>query len=186
MRGQIETVITCPKCDDAFTIKYSKYSPQKPVTCVSCGSELPLPVEEEAETPSGLSVTGSEVASAELRKSIEAETADGWFMRNRYIVSGAVCFVLALVFMTISLTTLEAYLPLLALALVFGVIAVVNRTPVQGLALILVTIIGGALFNGWLFELRCGEDLRDFGRKMERTSRDLEREASKLEELLSR
>jgi hypothetical protein len=39
----IETTVTCPKCDAAYKLKYSRYSPEKTHTCSACGEKIPLP-----------------------------------------------------------------------------------------------------------------------------------------------
>jgi hypothetical protein len=43
MHDTIETTVTCPKCDAAYTLKYSRYSPEKTHTCSACGEQIPLP-----------------------------------------------------------------------------------------------------------------------------------------------
>ena len=47
--NDIETTVTCPKCDAAYKLKYSRYSPEKTHTCSACGEKIPLP--EKAPEP---------------------------------------------------------------------------------------------------------------------------------------
>ncbi len=62
--------------------------------------------------------------------------------------------------MCLSLGAFQLYLPLVGMALVFGVLAVVDRKLVQGLALIICTAIIGSLLHGFLFDLRHGDEVR--------------------------
>jgi hypothetical protein len=41
--NDIESTVTCPKCDAAYKLKYSRYSREKTHTCSACGEQIPLP-----------------------------------------------------------------------------------------------------------------------------------------------
>lgn len=153
MSNLAEVTITCGRCDTAFSAKYSPYSPTKTVRCPSCGADLPLPV-----SPPAPSAPAEPHASAAHTQA--AARRNTWAIENRYVLAGSVCLLLATAFMCLFLATVQVYLPLAGLALVFGVLAVVDRKLVQGLALIICTAVIGSLLHGFLFDLRHGEELR--------------------------
>ncbi len=155
MSNLTELTVTCDKCDTAFSAKYSPYSPTKTVRCPSCGADLPLPVSPPA--PSAPTDPQATVAYTQAAAGLKP-----WAVENRYVLAGTTCLILAAAFMSISLGTFQVYLPLAGLALVFGVLAVVDRKLVQGLALIICTAVIGSLLHGFLLDLRHGDELRGF------------------------
>lgn len=47
MSDMQEITLTCPKCDEAFRVRYSRYAPEKSAKCSSCGFDMPLPQVEQ-------------------------------------------------------------------------------------------------------------------------------------------
>jgi hypothetical protein len=157
MHDTIETTVICPKCDAAFTLSYSRYAHEKTHTCSVCGTSIPLP---ENPPSSGQ----PELATAPHRRFFAS-----WITENRYMLCGVVCLLVAVVSMAITLTAADIYIPLSCLALVFGVLAVMDRKPIQGLLLILAITILGSLLGNYLIEKRTNEESQKFNNQMQKT-----------------
>ena len=73
---------------------------------------------------------------------------------------GIVCLFFAILSMEITLLLVPTSVTLFTLALVFGVLAVVERKPIQGLALILFVAISGSLLCFSLLVQRANEQIK--------------------------
>ena len=157
MRDTIKTTVTCPKCDAAFILKYSPYSREKTHTCSACGEMIPLPELMPPPRENG----PQELPGPSLFKSLAF-----WITENRYMFCGTICLLVSLLFMINSMLNLEYYIPLAILALVFGVLAVVDRKPIQGLVLILIVTVLCTQLADYLSRQRIGATLQEFKNQM--------------------
>jgi hypothetical protein len=137
--------IICTNCDEAFSIEYSKYSSQKSVKCPTCGTVLDILKEkvdkENINTGINTSVPDN-IKSKAFSKS--------WHIDNRYMHSGVICFTLGIFFLAASMYSFNIYIPFFILALVFGVLTVVDKKPLHGMILIVVTILFAGFTQNYL------------------------------------
>ncbi|MDD4872324.1 MAG: hypothetical protein PHR77_17370 [Kiritimatiellae bacterium] len=155
-------IITCPKCDTAFTARYSPYSPEKTVKCTNCGAEIPLP-EKHSEPLRINKVSTPATGTPKVEDPISS-----WLISNRYVLSGYISLAVTILFMAISLASVQVYLPLCIVTIVFGILAVVDKKPIQGLVLILFATVIVSAFHGYLFDQRHGAEVKEMEQSMKK------------------
>jgi hypothetical protein len=155
--NDIESTVTCPKCDAAYKLKYSRYSREKTHTCSACGEMIPLQEYQQEQQAS--------VATDSIWKPSSSAFAT-WLVENRYMFCGTVCLLIGFLFMILSLLNIEFYIPLATLALVFGVLAVADRKPIQGLILILIVTVLCTLIADYLSKKRIGAAMQEINNQM--------------------
>ena len=153
----MQTTLVCTECDEAFTAEYTPYSQQKAVDCPTCGERMDLP-QNSGQSPQ---ISAPEEAIRAPLSKVH------WSVASRYLLSGVICAVTGLAFTVWSVSSFTIYVPLLLLALVFGVLDVVDRRPLRGLGVIMFTVLVGALVHGSSMEREFGESLRQMSRELE-------------------
>lgn len=153
--------ITCCNCDTAFTVTHSRYSREKSVKCTNCGADIPLPDKHSLSNR-----TNEEPDLSHHDRSASTKVLVSWLLTHRCIISGYVCLAIAILFMAISLDGFQIYIPLCLVAVVFGIIVVVDNKPINGLVLILVAIVIVSIFHNYLFKLRHGDEIEEIEQSM--------------------
>ena len=141
----MKTEIICTNCDEAFSVEYSKYSSQKTVNCPTCGTVLDIPCEKadkESVNPDAESPVSENTKNKAFSRS--------WHIENRYMHCGTICFTLGIFFLAVSMLLFTIYVPFFILALVFGVLAIVDKKPLPGIILIVLTILVATFTQNYL------------------------------------
>jgi hypothetical protein len=165
--NDIESTVTCPKCDAAYKLKYSRYSREKTHTCSACGESMPIPEFQQEQQAS--------VATDSIKKPPSSAFAT-WLVENRYMFCGTVCLLVGLPFMIISLFNIVFYIPLATLALVFGVLAVADRKPIQGLILILIVTVLCTLVGDYLSKQRINAAMQEINNQAKQFEETLKKQ----------
>jgi len=174
----MKTNIICTKCDEAFSVEYSKYSSRKTVKCPTCGIVLDLPREriaKESVNPNAESLVSENTKNKAFSMS--------WHIENRYMHSGVICFTLGLFFLAVSLYSFNIYVPFFILALIFGVLAIVDKKPLPGIILIVVTVLVAAFTQNYLMNREVEEFIQELNDYTNKTTEEINDYTEELEKM---
>ncbi len=160
----MKTNIICPKCDEAFSVEYSKYSSKKTVECPTCGTTIDLPKKERTEKDLG---TVPENPANLFGKIMDLQ------VENRYIFCGIICSIFGFAAMLLSVYYFTIYVPFFVLVLVFGILAIVDKKTSQGLWLIAITILVAAFLQSFLFNREVEEVFKGAGMDVDKTIEEM-------------
>jgi uncharacterized protein YbaR (Trm112 family) len=174
----MKTDIICPKCDEAFSVEYSKYSSQKTVKCPTCRTVLDI-VKEKVDNEH----INTDVNTSVSENIKSKEFSYSWHIENRYMHSGVICFTLGIFFLGTSLYSFNIYVTFFILALVFGVLTVIDKKPLHGIILIVVTVLVAGFMQNILINNEVDEftqQINDQTAEMEESFKILEKQFLKI------